>query len=123
MILCIPAASPSPVETMVILSMFASGEAKRPHHFRQAGDQLVDHRRLVPFLISLRLHAHGLGFGLAFLQNDLGLGLALRADGGGVAFSFRRQPRLLGAGQRFDAAAFNFRLLEHAWRSARSRGA
>ena len=86
---------------------------QRAHHFRHAGDQLVDDRRLVVFLVGLGLHVHGLGFGFALLEDDLGFGFALRADGGGVTFGFRDQALLLGLGQRLDALALDFGLLQH----------
>ncbi len=110
-ILCMPAESPLPVETMVILSTFASGAARARTTSGSPVMQLVDHRGLVPFLIGLGLHVHGLGFGFAFLQDDFGFGFTLRADGGGVAFGFGGEPHLLGARQRFDAAALDFGLL------------
>ena len=62
---------------------------QRAHDFRHAGDQLVDDRRLVVFLVRLGLHVHRLGFGFALLEDDLGFGFALRADRGGAAFGFR----------------------------------
>src|SRR5437660_4143604 len=75
-----PAASPLPVETTVILSTFATGLANAPHYLRQAGEQLVNHCGLVVLLISLGFDVHGLGFRFTFLENDLGLCLALRTN-------------------------------------------
>src|SRR5947199_386326 len=46
-----------------------------------ACEQLVDDRGLVVFLVGLGFHIHRLRFGLAFLEDDLGFGLALLPDG------------------------------------------
>ncbi len=107
-----PPQSPLPVETIVILSTLASGDGESPHDLRHIGDQLVDHRGLVVFLVGFGLHVHGLGFGLAFLEDDLGFGFALRADGGRrpSASAIQRAFRLR---QRFDALALHFGLLQH----------
>src|SRR5437763_12188935 len=51
------------------------------YHFRHACEQLVDDRGLVVFLVGLGFHIHRLRFGLAFLEDDLGFGLALLPDG------------------------------------------
>src|SRR5207247_5711703 len=61
----------------------------------------------------LRLYVHGLGFGFAFLEDDLGFGLALRARAAGMTFSFGDDALLLGGGQRFDALALDFSRLQH----------
>src|SRR6058998_1308503 len=50
-ILFIPAASPSPVDTIVILSTLASGAARA----RTAADEPIDDRGLVPLLVCLGL--------------------------------------------------------------------
>src|SRR5579862_6192165 len=86
---------------------------QRPYHFGQARDELIDNRGLVVFLVSLGLHVHGLGFGLAFLEDDFGFRLALRADGGGLAVGFHGQLRFLGFGQCLDAFALHLRRLQH----------
>ena len=88
-ILFMPAESPLPVETIVILSTLRQRRGQRPHDLRHAGDQLVDDRRLVELLVGLGLHVHRLGFGFALLEDDLGFGFALRADRGRAAFRFR----------------------------------
>src|SRR5579863_3793715 len=64
---------------------------ERLHNLRHAGDQLVDDRRLVVFLISLGLHVHGLRFGLALLERNLGFRFALCPDGRCAAFRLRNQ--------------------------------
>src|SRR5580658_2090848 len=81
---------------------------QRSDDFGQAGDQLIDHGRLVPCLVGDGLDVHRLGFGFAFLEDDLGLRLALGANGAGMAFGFRDQALPLGRGQRFDAQALHF---------------
>ena len=85
----------------------------RPDHFGKAGDELVHDGSLVPFLIGLGLDVHGLRFGLTFLEDDLGLGLALRARGRGVTFGLRHQPLPLGVRQRLDALTIDLRLLQY----------
>ncbi len=112
-ILLTPAECPLPVETMVILSTFASGCRHGADNFRQAGDQLVDHGCLVVFLISLSLDVHGLGFGFTFLEDDVGFSFTLHAGGAGAAFSFGDQALLLAIGNVQHALLFDFRLLQH----------
>ena len=75
-ILCTPAASPSPVETMVILSTLLQRRRERAHDLGQAGDQLVDDGGLVVLLERLGLDVHGPGFGVAFLEDDVRFGVA-----------------------------------------------
>src|SRR2546427_1565107 len=87
--------------------------AERAHHFRESGDEFVEHGGLVVLLEGFRLDVHGLGFGFAFLEDDFGFGFTLRADRRSAAFRFGYQPLTLGAGQRFDALAFDFRRLQH----------
>src|SRR5882762_1110244 len=87
--------------------------AERAHHFRQSGDEFVEHGGLVVFLEGFRLHVHGFGFGFTLLEDDLGFGFTLRANRGGAAFGFGDRALTLGAGERFEALAFDFRLLQH----------
>ena len=112
-ILFIPEASPSPVDTIVILSTLASGAASALTISGIPGNQLVDDGRLVVFLISLGLHVHRLGFGLALLEDDVGLGFTLRANRGRLAFSFCDQALFLGRGQRLNALALDLGSLQH----------
>ena len=91
-ILLIPAESPLPVETIVILSTLFSGLASASHHLRQAGDQFVDDRSLVVFLVGFGLHVHRPRLGVALLEDDFGFGLALLLDRRRLAFRFRHQP-------------------------------
>src|SRR5438477_8455230 len=44
--------------------------AEGPHHFRQSGDEFVEHGGLVVLLEGLRLDVHGLGFGFALLERS-----------------------------------------------------
>src|SRR6202521_2896705 len=85
--------------------------AESAHHFGQSGDEFVEHGGLVVFLEGLRLDVHGLGFGFTLLEDDLRLGFTLRADRGGAAFGFGYRALTLGAGERFDALALDFRRL------------
>ena len=85
---------------------------QRPHDLRHVGDQFVDHRRLVAFLVSLGLYVHRLGFRFAFLQNDFGFGFALRANRGGGAFGFGDPALPFGGGQCFDPLAIDLGLLQ-----------
>src|SRR5229473_7278477 len=87
--------------------------AESARHLRQAGDEFVEHGGLVVFLEGFRLDVHGLGFGFALLEDDFGFGFALRTDRRGAAFGFGYRALTLGAGQRFDALALDFRLLEY----------
>src|SRR2546427_1370577 len=87
--------------------------AEAAHHFRESGGEFVEHGGLVIFLEGLRFDVHGLGFSFAFLEDDLGFRFTLRANGGGAAFGFGDQSLTLSAGERFDALAFDFRLLQH----------
>src|SRR6266436_5464154 len=87
--------------------------AESAHHFRHSGDEFVGYGGLVVFLEGLRLYVHGLGFRLALLEDDFGFGFALRANRRGAAFGFGYRALTLGAGQRFDALALDFRLLQH----------
>ncbi len=89
---------------------------QRADDFRHGGDQLVDDRSLVELLVGLGLHVHGAGFGVAFLEDDLGFGFTLRANGGGAAFGFDDGTVAFGLGHRLDAAALEFGLLEHGGR-------
>ena len=97
-------------------STLASGAAKRADDFRHGGDQLVEDRGLIELLVGLRLHVHGARFGVALLEDDLGFGFTLRANGGGAAFGFDDGTVAFGFGERFDAAALEFGLLEHGGR-------
>src|SRR5213082_2511294 len=92
---------------------FAERFAERPHDVWQAGDEFVDHGRLVVLLVGFRLDVHGLGFRFTLLEDDFGFGFALRADGRGAALRFAHQALAFGVGQSFDALALDFRLLQH----------
>src|SRR5712664_2174268 len=92
---------------------FAERLGESAHYFRQSGDEFVEHGGLVVFLEGFRLHVHGFGFGFTLLEDDLGFGFTLRANRGGAAFGFGDRALTLGAGERFDALAFDFRLLQH----------
>ena len=82
-------------------------------HLRHAADEAIDDRGLRPFLISLGLDVHRLRFGLAFLEDDRGLGFALGANGRCAAFGFDGQARLLRGGEILDALALDLRLFQH----------
>src|SRR3984893_11987606 len=86
---------------------------QRPDHLRHAGEQPVDHRCLVVFLIGFGLYVHGLGFGLTFLENDFGFGLPLRAYRRCVPFGLRNQALLFGRGEGLNALTLNFCLLQY----------
>ena len=83
------------------------------HHFRHAGKQLVDHGRLVVLLVGLGFYVHRFGFGFAFLEDDLGFGLALRTNRGRMAFGFRDQTLLLGCRERFNSLTIDLGSLQH----------
>ena len=117
-ILFMPAACPSPVETMVILSMFCKRRGQRPCDLGQTGYELVHNRGLVPFLVRFGAHVHGFCFRFTFLENDLGFGFALRAGGGRAALRPRLPPcarspsavisiRLRSISARFKTVAIN----------------
>ena len=112
-ILFIPAASPLPVETIVILSTLASGLASARTTSGMPVMQLVDHGGLVVFLEGFGLHVHGFGLGFAFLEDDLGFGFALLADRRSVAFGFGHQALLFGVRQSLDALTLDLGLLQH----------
>src|SRR5579883_516830 len=86
--------------------------AERANNLGQAGEEFVDHGGLVVLLEGFRLDVHGLGFGFALLEDDFGFGFALCAGGGGAAFRFGHQALAFGVGQRLDALALDFGLLE-----------
>src|SRR5258708_5780247 len=86
---------------------------QRPHHLRHRSEQTVNHRRLVVFLISLGFHVHGLGFSFAFLEDNLGLSLALRAYRRSMPFRFRDQALLFGRSESFDPLPIDFRRFQH----------
>src|SRR6185437_14457822 len=87
--------------------------AHRAHDVRKVRDQLVDDRGLRPLLVRRSLHVHRLLFGIALLEDDRSLGLALSANGRRPAFGLSHQPRLLGVGHVLDALLLDLRLLQH----------
>ena len=115
-ILFIPAASPLPVETIVILSTLASGAARA---FTISGRPLISlstDRSLVVLLIGRGFYVHGFGLGFAFLEDDFGLGFSLSTNRRSAALSFRDQALLLGRSERFDTLTLDLGCL-----STRSR--
>src|SRR5579872_1210192 len=64
----------------------AERRGHRTNDFGQLRDELIYDSGLVVLLIGLGLDVHGLGFGFAFLEDDLSFRLALRTDGAGAAF-------------------------------------
>ena len=79
------------------------------NHIGHVGEQLVHHRGLVPSLVGFGFHVHGLGFGLALLEDDGGFSFTLRANGCSASLGFSGQTCLLGLGEILEYAAFRFR--------------
>src|SRR5439155_7917641 len=84
-----------------------------PHHFGHVGDELIHHCSLVPPLVRFGFHVHGLGFSLAFLEDDLGFSFTLHANGLSLAFSLGDLALLLGFRDVQDPLLLDFSLLEH----------
>src|SRR5579864_1732172 len=60
------------------------------------GDELVDDGGLGPLLIGFGFDVHRFGFGLSFLEDNVGFGFALQFGGSGAAFGFHGDAGFFG---------------------------
>src|SRR5580698_7442291 len=95
------------------LVYFRKRLAERANHFRQSGDEFVEHGGLVVFLERLRLDVHRLRFGLTLPEDDLRFGFTACTDRRSLTFGFADQALAFGAGDGFHALALDFRRLQH----------